>query len=181
MLGRDIGDNRILLGQPGLQRRDARAIGRAHVARRPGRAPILEYFAQALEGLACQRKNTLGWIWYSSHRSDTATLSTRCRLRIVAFSSGVNRRRCSVPFVRLIDSSSLHVKNVEQVGVTFQLRRDTTTCLRKPNPRLLREGVAASPPSSTQHLLRYHLCYLKRFAVQRYPEAVALKGSVRID
>lgn len=42
-------------------------------------------------------------MWYSSHRSDTGTLSARCRRRIVALSSAENWRRFR-PFSRLFNS-----------------------------------------------------------------------------
>src|SRR5690606_21134328 len=41
----------------------------------------------------CQPWKTLGWMPYSSQRSETATLSTMCRRTISAFCSGVNLRR----------------------------------------------------------------------------------------
>src|SRR5690606_10366797 len=58
---------------------------------------------------------------YSSHRSETAILSTKCRRRIAAFSSGANVRRASFLLIR--DPSLLH--RVEPEGVTFQLNRNT--------------------------------------------------------
>src|SRR5690606_4872095 len=59
---------------------------------------------------------------YSSHRSETAILSTKCRRRIAAFSSGANVRRARFLLIR--DPSLLH--RVEPEGVTFQLNRNTS-------------------------------------------------------
>src|SRR5690606_2384014 len=58
---------------------------------------------------------------YSSHRSETAILSTKCRRRMAAFSSGANVRRARFLLIR--DPSLLH--RVEPEGVTFQLNRNT--------------------------------------------------------
>src|SRR5690606_35805350 len=60
---------------------------------------------------------------YSSHRSETAILSTKCRRRIAAFSSGANVRRARFLLIR--DPSLLH--RVEPEGVTFQLNRNNGT------------------------------------------------------
>src|SRR5690606_18430086 len=93
---------------------------------------------------------------YSSHRSETAILSTKCRRRMAAFSSDAYVRRARFLLIR--DPFLLH--RVEPEGVTFQLNRnsspprnssvwpDLTRSVRRPGDEFLLRSHPAAHLSS---------------------------------
>jgi len=73
------------------------------------------------KGCCCQRQNTVAWMQYSSHTSNTGTRSRRWRRTTASLSSGANRRRCLALF-----ALSLHEKtNPLEERSLFRLRQNT--------------------------------------------------------